>query len=301
MAPSKAPNRSPHWLIASAIALSLSLSHGTAEAGPWTPERGHGYFKAWIKYLPGWWYVDGNGQRNDYGSYHELFVNAYAEIGVFRGFALSINAPLVQTFFLQDTRAAGQPINAYVGPGDPTFGARFELARAGRAILSVEGSVRVPLATGAAVAPVYSSLGPDYRQLGELRIGNGAADVGIRFWGGYSTSNFYVAASNGVIYRSNGFDPVVVFSGEMGGRVARNRVGLRVRAQGYLSLPWGSAQRAESPSGMGNGTRYTGLALEADYRLVNHWDLGITLESGLGIQQRQTGGPVISLSIATTF
>jgi hypothetical protein len=272
-----------------------------AHAGPWTPARGHGYVKAWIKYLPGIWYADGNGQRNEFGSYHELFVNTYAEVGLFRGFGVWANVPLVQTFFLQDTRAAGQPLNSYIGPGDPTFGARFELAREGRAVFSVEGHLRLAVANGDPVAPVYSSLGPDYRQLGELRIGNGATDVGLRFWGGYATSSFYVAASNGVIYRSNGFDPVVVFSGELGGRVARDRIGLRVRAQGFLSLPWGTAQRTQSPSGMGNGTRYTGLALEADYRLVNHWDLGLTLESGLGIQQRQTGGPVISLSIASTF
>ena len=214
----KARTANYSWIIASAVAACVGLAHRTAEAGPWTPERGHGYFKAWIKYLPGIWYRDGNNQQNVFGSYHELFVNTYVEVGLFRGFALWLNAPLVQTFFLQDTRAAGQPLNSYIGPGDPTVGARFELVRAGRAIFSVEGHVRVPLANGAAVAPVYSSLGPDFRQIGELRIGNGAADVGIRFWGGYAASNFYVAASNGVIYRSNGYDPVVVFSGEIGTR-----------------------------------------------------------------------------------
>lgn len=280
--------------------MCVGLGQRTAEAGPWTPERGHGYFKAWIKYLPGFSYVDGNRQRNEFGVYQELSLNTYVEIGLFRGFALWLHAPVVQTFFLQDTRAAGQPVNSYISPGDPTVGARFELARAGRAIFSVEGHVRVPLAVGTPVAPVYSSLGPDFRQLGELRVGNGAADIGIRFWGGYAASNFYVAASNGVIYRSNGYDPVAVFSGEGGTRVANNRIGLRARVQGYLSLPWGTAQRAESPSGMGNGTRFAGLAIEADVRLAKRWDLGLTFESGLGYQ-RQTGGPVISLSIATTF
>ncbi len=278
---------------------ALGVAAPEANAGAWVPAPGSGYLKLWVRYLPGFWFTAGDGQRYDYGSYHELSANAYVEVGLVDGLALWVHAPVVQAFGLEDTRA--RMMRWHTTPGDPTVGLRLRVAQAGRASFALDASLRGAVAPGQEVQPVYSSMGPDFRPVGALRIGNGSTDAALAFSMGYATERFFVAGSFGAMFRSNGFDPAGTFSVEGGGRLARGRVGLRGRVNAFLSLPVGSAPRHESPSGMGNGTRYWGLALEADVRVATRWDLGLSFEGGIGPLLRQTGGPVINLFAAATF
>ncbi len=282
-----------------ALLLSTSLVAPDADAGAWLPSPGHGYLKLWLKYLPGFWYNDGQGNRWDYGAYHELFANAYTEVGLVDGLAFWVHAPLVQAFGLEDTRA--RAMQWHVTPGDPTMGLRLRVAHTGRASIALDASVRAPVARAGVVQPVYAAAGPEHQQVGALRIGNGATDVGLSLSIGYAKNNWYVSGTVGAVYRSNNFDPAGTVLLEGGGRVARDRVGIRGRLTGFLSLPVGTAPRHESPSGMGNGSRYWGFALEADVRVAARWDVGLTIEGGAGPLVRQTGGPVLSLYAATTF
>lgn len=285
-----------HSVLATLVA---TLCASSASAGAWVPSPGHGYLKLWLKWLPGFWYNDGQGNRWDYGAYHELFANAYFEVGLTDSLALWVHAPVVQAFGLEDTRT--RAMQWHTTPGDPTVGLRLQLARVGRAAFALDASVRAPVARAGVVQTVYSSMGPEYRAVGGLQIGSGATDVTLALSMGYAKDRWYVGGMFGAVYRSNDFDPAGTVQIEAGGRIARDRVGIRGRYTGYLSIPVGRAPRHESPSGIGNGTRYWGLAIEADVRVASRWDVGITLEGGAGPLVRQTGGPVISLYAATSF
>ncbi len=59
--------------------------------------------------------------------------------------------------------------------------------------------------------------------------------------------------------------------------------------------------RTESPSGLANGTSYTGVALELDFEFREDFFFGVTLEGGAGVLRRQTGGPVVSLALSTAY
>lgn len=291
-------SRSIHAAVVS-VALAVVSITPDARAGAWVPAPGTGYLKLWVKYLPGFWFTAGDGQRYDYGSYHELFANAYLEVGLIDGLALWIHAPMIQAFGLEDTRA--RMMQWHATPGDPTVGLRLRIAQAGRASFALDASLRGPVAPAHEVQPVYSSMGPEFRRVGGLRIGNGSTDAALAFSMGYAAERFYVSGSFGAMFRSNNYDPAGTFSVEGGGRVARGRVGIRSRVSAFLSLPVGSAPRHESPSGMGNGTRYWGFALEADVRVAARWDVGVSFEGGIGPLLRQTGGPVINVFAATAF
>ncbi len=79
------------------------------------------------------------------------------------------------------------------------------------------------------------------------------------------------------------------------------RSGGRLRASGSYALLNGTAERSNSPNGRGNGSSWTGIAVELDYRLTRAWYAGVTIEGGLGAIRRLSGGPVISLSISTQY
>lgn len=292
-------SRATRSLTALVLALTVVSSAPDASAGAWLPAPGSGYLKLWVKYLPGFWFTAGDGQRYDYGAYHELFVNAYFEVGLVDALALWVHAPMVQAFGLEDTRA--RAMRWRVTPGDPTVGLRLKVAQVGRASFALDASLRGPVAPSQEVQPVYSSMGPDFRQVGALRIGNGSTDAALTFSMGYAAERFYVSGSFGAMFRSNGYDPAGTMTVEGGGRIARGRVGLRSRVTAFLSLPVGTAPRHESPSGMGNGTRYWGFAVEADVRVAARWDVGASFEGGIGPLLRQTGGPVINVFAATSF
>jgi hypothetical protein len=280
------------------LAVVATSAARNAAASPWTPAPGHGYAKLWLKWLPGFGYHDGAGETIDYGAYHEVFLNAYGELGVAEGVSIWLHAPLVQTFVLGDPRPGGET-DVIVGPGDPTLGARWRFLRAGRLVGSVDVGVGVPFATSRPQAAVFAS-DAAHAEIAQLRIGSGVFRGQGGFSLGYGWDKIYASGSVAYVLRSGGWDDVLTWSAELGARFSRAWSG-RVRASGWHPLVPGDAPRTESPSGINNGTGYLGVGLEGEWQFVPRWFLGLTLEGGLVYVRRQTGGPVISVFLATTF
>jgi hypothetical protein len=278
-------------------ALALLLARGSASGGPWTPEPGHGYAKIWVKWLPGLGYHAGDGSTIDYAAYHEILFTAYGEIGIVRSLAATLHLPIVNLFTLEDPRIGGT--SAHASAGDPTLGLRWRFLKLGRFVAAVEGAVRFPLASGDPVQAVYATTAGNPR-IGDLRVGTGVWDVIGVVSAGYGWDRVYTAASMGFIRRTGSFDDVLLWTAEGGVRIS-SRWSARARITRWHPLQNGSAPRHESPSGIGNGTSYLGLAAEADWRFSKRWMVGGTIEGGLGLVRRQTGGPVLSAYVATVF
>jgi len=268
-----------------------------AHAGPWAPEPGHGYAKLWLKWLPGVGYHSGDGHSYGYGSYHEVFFSGYGELGIAPRIALTINAPFVETFLLEDPRTG--ETSTHVTPGDPALGVRWQALKLGRFAGALEAHVRAPVADGDPVQTVY---GTDAGNpvIGELRLGSGVWDLEADVDVGYGWDRVYLAGAAGWVARTGGFDHAFVWSVEGGARFSPHW-SARLRLHGYHSVRTGDAARTESPSGAGNGTSYSAAALEGEYTFDGHWMVGTTLEGGLLGIRRQTGGPVISLFVACSF
>lgn len=286
------------------VTLSLCLLPSTALAGPWTPAPAEGYAKVWVKWLPGFGYHPGNasvrnqlGNAVDYGAYHEVFLAAYGEVGLADGLALFVHSDLARAFWLEDPRSG--EIEQHIAPGDPALGMKLKLFKSGRFIWSLEGSARFPLATSIEVQEVFAT-DDAHTRIGALRVGSGVFDFAAQTSFGYGWDTVYAAASAGWLARTGGYDHALLFQLEAGMRFSERWQG-RGRVTGHYAIRTGNNPRDDSPSGIGNGTSYTGLALEADYEWTKHWYIGTVLEGGLLGVVRQTGGPVISVYVAHKF
>lgn len=281
--------------------VAVMMLASTAHAGPWTPEPGHGYVKLWAKYLLGVGYFAGDGGVDNYANYHELFLATYGDVGLVDGLALWWHSDLVRTFYLEDPR--DDTLNAQVAPGDPAIGLRWRFYLGDRLALSLSAGVRAPLADDAPKGTVYErNAGDDgvFDVVGDLRVGSGVWSVPIQVDIGYAFDTWYVSGSVSYTVLAGGYDDRIGFTAEVGAPLRPKWTG-RLRLSGVFSLRDGSAPRTESPSGYANGTSYMGIALELDYEWIPEWFLGVTLEGGAGYLRRQTGGPVISLSLSHTY
>lgn len=290
----------PKRLALALVLGGLMLSPSVARAGPWTPEPGHGYAKIWLKYLFGFSFQDGQMQGHDYGGYHELVVSSYLEVGLAPRLALSLHAPIVRTFHLEDPRDGSY--TSHLSPGDPTLSLRWQFLTIDRFVMSAELGVRAPFARPGPVQPFFGTADTN-PELGALQIGTGIWDVPLTLGAGYAWDAIYLAGSAGYIIRSDGYDHVLTWSAE-GGATIDTTFGVRARVVGYHSLDvWfdESAPGHASPSGIGNGTNYIGFAVEMDYQFQPRYWVGATIEGGLGALARQTGGPVMTLYFAHRF
>ena len=279
------------------LTLAAALAPGRAEASPWTPERGHGYAKLWLKGLWGFGYVDGDRERIDYANYGELFLATYGHVGLTDRLTLVWQSDLFRLFALED-RAAG-PTRVHVAPGDPTLGLRVGAVKAGRFARSVEAGVQAPLAPSGPVQEVQTRQ-PPHASFGQLVRGPGVVSLPLRVHAGGGGDRGYAAGMVGWETRLGGFDDRAAFSLEAG-MTFRGGWSGRVRVSGVVVAVEGTAERIESPSGQGNGVSYLGFAAEGEHELRPGWFLGGVLEGGLGLLRRQTGGPVRSLAVARAF
>jgi hypothetical protein len=287
--------------LVTAIVIAIAAPASPAAAGPWTPEPGDGYLKLWLKYLVGFDYRAGDGSTYGYGFYNELFLNAYGEVGLAPGLAAYAHWPFVQTFVLQDPTPYAGGIHDHTVVGDPTLGLRWRFLRIGRFVSAIEAGVRFPFAPGGEQQPMVAGASSGYRTIGALRVGTGVWDFPASLSIGYGWDAFYLAASGGWVARTDDFDHVLTWSAEGGGTFSSG-LSLRARVVGWHSVGNGDPRRYhESPSGIGSGTSYIGFAIEMDYPLVRGWWIGTTFEGGIAALSRQTGGPVISLYVATRF
>ncbi len=268
-----------------------------AAAGPWVPDPGEGYVKVWLKFFHGLAYRSGDGNSYDYGPYNELFLATYGEVGVAENLSLYWQSDILRTFYLHDPSSGETGVHA--APGDPAIGFRYQFLSGGRFVMAAEAWGRIPLANGEAVQPVLSTA-PGNPQIGELRIGAGAFDLGAGMSAGYGWDHFYTSVFGSYVLRSQDYDHVIQWTAE-GGYGGASGFSIRGRITGYHSLGNGTAPYHDSPSGLGNGTNYVGFAIETDWELWPANWLGVSFEGGLFAVSRQSGGPVISLYWAKRF
>ncbi|MEQ8461427.1 MAG: hypothetical protein RLO52_36680 [Sandaracinaceae bacterium] len=282
------------------LAAAVTLSASPAAAGPWAPDQNHGYVKIWLKYLYGFDFHAGDGNTYGYGAYHEVFLSAYAELGLVDDLALVLHTEMVRTFHLEDPRDGSY--QSHVTPGDPLLGLRWQFLQEGRFVMALEGGVRAPFARAQEVQTVYGTAEGN-PAVGALRIGAGAWDFPLSLGAGYAADRWYMAGSAGYVLRTEGYDHVLTWTAEVGATLIAE-FGVRGRVTGYHSLDvWlgDEAPGHESPSGIGNGTTYIGFAVEGDYQIAPRWYVGLTVEGGLFLLSRQTGGPVVSVYLAHAF
>lgn len=283
------------------LAAALVLGGASrASAGPWAPDQGSGYVKLWLKYLYGFWFNDPDGNVLNYGAYHEVHLSTYAEVGLVDRVGLVLHAPVVRTFHLEDPRDGNY--TSHVSPGDPTVSLRWQLLSLGRLAGSIEGGVRMPFARPGPVQPLVST-DEGNPEIGALQIGTGVWDFPLVAAVGYGFDGFYLAGSGGYVMRTSGYDHQIVWSAE-GGWNIDSQWAARARVTGVHSIDvWfdDEAPGHLSPSGIGNGTGYIGVAAEVDFQFQPQWYVGMTVEGGLGFLSRQTGGPVITLYLANRF
>jgi hypothetical protein len=283
-----------------ALAVAIAAAPSRTRAGPWTPDPGTGYVKLWVKYLEAYPfdYWPGNGSPRGYGFYNELFWNAYGEIGIVDGLAAWLHWPFLETFLLEDPRTGR--VSDHTVSGDPTLGLRWRFLQAERFVMAIDAGVRFPFAPAGEVQTVYARE-PGNPAIGALRVGTGVFDFPVALSLGYGWDSFYLAGSGGWVARTGAFDHVLTWTAE-GGGTFRGGLSLRVRVVGWHAVGNGDpVHYHESPSGIGSGTSYVGIAVEMDYPIAPSWWLGGTVEGGLGALSRQTGGPVVTLYVATRF
>lgn len=276
--------------------LCVIAAPGRAVAGAWTQDPGRGYAKLSLRWLPGLHYSDGSGGHVPIGTYHELTVDLYAELGLARYVTLTIQMPVLQLVALRNPLAGR--VESHLQTGDPTFGLVLQLARVGRFALSFESGFLAPLVRSTKAINEYSTADGN-PLIGTLNFGAHVYDVHWGFAFGYGWDTMYTAAMARYVYRSGGFDHEIRWSAEYGVRFGR--WALRARVSGKHPLGNGSAPKHASLNGIGNGTAYVGASGEGEFALSDHWTLGLNVQGSLGYAIRQTRGPVISLYLATTF
>ena len=293
-------------LLAALVLLAAAWGPAPASA-QWTPEPGHGYVKVWVKWLLGFQYVNPEGQSLAYQNYHEVYLSTYGDIGLVDGLALFWHTDIVRTFALRDPIA--DRVRGHVTGGDPALGLRWRFFANDRLAAAFTGSVRAPLVqrTGERQVVYERDPGPDgvYDRVGALRIGAGAWDLTAGVKVGYALDRWHLGASVAYQARLQGFDDRMLWSLEAG-LTFNEKWGGTLRANAAHSFSPiraspGDPPPADTPSGIGNGVSWMGMAVELDYELRRDWFLGLTLEGGLGYLRSQTGGPVTSLSIAHVY
>jgi predicted RNA-binding protein YlqC (UPF0109 family) len=302
MKPASTPPRRRALLSAGIVAVIMALA-GTGQAGPWVPDRGHGYAKVAIRSLPGFLYAPGPTEDEPfpepqpYGSYFEGSLSSYAELGLGHGTALLVNWDAVRVFVLEDPRDGQSQV--HVVPGDVASGIRVVIGRRGRVVSAIETWFRFPVAPGEPVQTVYGTAeGTPW--LGALQVGTGVWEGEAHLSLGAGFERFYLAASAGIAGRGGGFDSLFLWTAELGSPLGRGVNG-RVKLNGRHPLGDGTAPYGQSPSGLGNGSRVMSFAVELDLPLQKSWVLALGFAGALGPVARQTYGPVFNLGLATTF
>ncbi len=301
--------RPPGVRLAHAVAVGMVLAlccacPSRAHAGPWVPDPGTGYGKIGVRWLPGIFYFPGPTHAEQqgwdgpqpYGSYHELFLEAYGELGIAPGLALTFGDQVVRSFFLDD--AVDGPGSPLVSAGEPGLGLKVGLIREGRFASSLQVTVRAPLSAGGPVRPVHGTAAGNPR-LGDLRIATGVWEAETSLAAGVGWDRGYAAGTVGTVLRGGGYDALLVWSLEGGlplGGAGRTQG--RLRLTGQHPLGNGDAPYHRSPSGLGNGTRFLAFTIEVERRVAPRIWLGASVAGGLVAVARQTGGPVITLYLA---
>jgi len=264
-----------------------------ALAGAWTQEPGGGYAKLGVRWQaalgPFDDYHDALGEVHHMGDYQELSAVGYGEVGVAEGLTLLGGwAPVAGYGW-----SAGVNRYAHVGTSDPMVGARVGLIRRSF-VLSLQPTLTAPLADGQLRRPFVDA--QTGRPLGELRVGAGVWDVGLRAQLGYSWRSAWLGGELGGSWRSGGYRDTASAQLELGGHLSERWLGL-VRLLYLAPVGGTTAPLDNSPSGIGNGARYPGFAGEVSRSVSDLLSVGF-IEEGSFFYARQGGGPVSRLYMA---
>ncbi len=260
--------------------------------GGWTQPAGGGYAKIWLRWQAADGFLNGHhgpgNNRKPIGNYNEIFLNAYAEYGLAARLTGVVFWPFLTSFFMSDVNDF-----SYTGTGDPGVGLRLGLVQR-RWVLSVQVLGTLPIANADLRHPFFDT--DTGAKLGELRVGAGTWDVEPRLQTGIGWDNAHLGGEIGYRFRSDGFHTVFSATAEAGYRLHRRVYGT-VRVVEVRPVGTASAPLDNSPSGIGNGTKYFGFSMELDWRRGEHFSLGLVGEGALSYS-RQAGGPVFNVYAA---
>jgi hypothetical protein len=286
-------------LALAALLACLALGPADAWAQAWVPEPGAGYVKGGIRWLPGLGHhpVADDGPApfvtvpQPFGAYNELFVVVYGELGVAPGVAAFLSAQALRIFVVPDPR--GGATQVHVSPGEPQLGFRFKLVRHRRFALALEAHVRAPIGSGRPVQPIYAAA-QGHEEIGQLTVATGVWEGGATLVAGLGFDRLWLVAGVGLTAAGGGWDRVLEWYVKLGRPLKRDWE-VRVRLAGRHPLGDGEARYHNSPSGIGNGTRY--LALNAEF--VKHFErgpsFGLSVSGAFATSMRQTSGPVVQV------
>ncbi len=260
-----------------------------AFAGGWTPRKNGGYAKLWLRWQAADGFLDGHhGADHKFeaiGNYNELFLNAYLEYGILDRLTAVAFWPFLTNYFMSDINDF-----SYTGTGDPSLGLRLGLVQR-RWVLSVQLLGTLPIANSNLRHPFFNTETGAF--LGELRVGAGTWDIEPRVQTGIGWKNGHLNGEVGYRFRTDGFHTVFSGTAEAGYRIFRPLYGIvrivRVRPVGSTTAPLD-----DSPTGIGNGTKYFGFSIELDWQRGEHFSLGLVGE-GATSYSRQAGGPVFNV------
>jgi len=269
-----------------ALLLPRSLS-----AAAWTQPKGGGYVKAWVRFQAAIGFLDGwNDEDGDFhytGDYAETGLHFYGEYGLTDRLTAIGNVPAVKTYWVDQQDFFG------ASPGDPTVGLRYGLIQKNW-VLSAQVTSTVPLVDDRA-RTTFRDLDTD-EQLGVLKFGAGVFDIEPRIQFGFGTEQGHFGLDVGRRIRTGGFQDQWVWTIEGGYQFTPNFY-FTVRALEVWSVGQVSADFDDSLSGIGNGTSFTGFALEGNWQLDERLSVGGVLE-GATRYERQSGGPVFNAFVA---
>ncbi|MEQ8276390.1 MAG: hypothetical protein RMA76_25510 [Deltaproteobacteria bacterium] len=272
------------------FALTLLLVPGAARAGPWARPAGTVYAKASSRLLLGARYTDGRGETTPIPGYRELTNALSAELSLGSGVTLLAQWDVARWF-----RIDGETSRSLVRPGDPRAGVRYTALSFGRGALAFEGWLGVPVASGEVIAPLADE---DGATIAELRAGPGQLDLTGRAELGWAWDAAWTSAAIGWVQRFGGYDGMLDWRAELGGRWWRLQGVLRLG--GRHALDTGGAASVENPAGQSNGTSFTSTILETTFLASDRWQVGTSAQfslAGLGVRS-QARGPVFTLFIA---
>jgi hypothetical protein len=284
-----------------ALLLIACLLPGVATAQAWVPEPGHGYVKGDLRWLPGLGYhpTEPSGPApfatvpEPFGSYHEVFVELYGELGIAPGVAASLSTQGLRLFFMGDPRSGVTQVHASFG--EPELEFRFRILQRGPFVLTVDARVKAPTGNNRSVQPVIAAA-EGHEQIGNLRISSGAWEAGGGVHAGLGLPRLWLTAGVSLIGASGGWDRVIEWYIKLG-RPLKKRWEVRLRLAGRHPLGDGTAPYHDSPSGIGNGTRYLAFTAEWVHRLERGPGLGFSVAGAFATSMRQTSGPAVTLFV----
>ena len=285
------------WL---ALLVGLLLP-ASAVAQAWVPEPGHGYVKGDVRWLPGLGHhpTEPSGPApfvtapELFGTYHELFFELYGELGVAPGVSMSLASQGLRLFFLGDPR--GGATQAHASPGEPELGLRVQLLRRGRFVLAAQARLKAPTGDNRSVQGVYA-VAEGHEQIGNLRIGTGVWEAAGGVHVGLAFDRLWLGAGISLVGAGGGWDRVIEWYAKLG-RPMKRGWEMRLRLAGRHPLGDGDAPYHDSPSGIGNGTRYVAFTAEWVKQLERGPGIGFSVAGAFATSMRQTSGPVLCLLV----